>query len=116
VIVVNLNSNWSFAYYWPVGHPARRPDSAVLQEYEAYFPGQPRVVVARNRTRGGVDAALAQALARGRSCTPIWLVRAHVTAAEQRYWTAALREHGLSAKPVGRAGLSVILAGGARCP
>lgn len=116
VIVVNLNSNWSFAYYWPVGYPARRPDSAVLQQYEAYFPGQPRIIVARNRNRDGVDAALAQALARRRSCAPIWLVRAHVATAEQRYWSAALREHGLSAKPVGRAGLSVIVASRARCP
>ena len=24
VILVNLNSNWGFAYYWPVGHPSRR--------------------------------------------------------------------------------------------
>jgi hypothetical protein len=115
VIVVNLNSNWSFAYYWPVGRPARRADSAVLQEYEAYFPGQPRIVIARNRNRDGVDAAVAQAVARRHSCTPIWLVRAHVTAAEQRYWTAALSEHGLLAKPVGRAGLSIVRASGARC-
>jgi hypothetical protein len=66
VVVVNLDSNWGFAYYWPIGHPARRPDGAVAQDYEAYFPGQPRIIVARNRDTAGVDAAVSQALARVR--------------------------------------------------
>src|ERR1035441_1623817 len=61
MILVNLGSNWGFAYYWPVGHPARRTDSAVLQGYVADFPAQPRIVVARNRDSAGVNAALCQA-------------------------------------------------------
>jgi hypothetical protein len=115
VVLVNLNSNWGFAYYWQAGLPARRADAAVLQGYEAYFPGQPDIVVARNRDAAGVDAALSQALARRSACGRIWLVRTHVIAAEQRAWIAALRQQRLTATPVGHDGLSVINARGSRC-
>ena len=115
VILVNLNSNWGFAYYWPVGVPARRADAAVLQGYEAYFPGQPDIVVARTRDSAGVDAALSQALARQRACGRIWLVRTHLSAAERLAWITALRQQKLTPTPVGHDGLSVIQAGGSRC-
>jgi hypothetical protein len=115
VIVVNLNSNWGFAYYWPTGVPARRTDAAVLQGYEAYFPGQPDIVVARTRDSAGVDDALSQAVARQHACGRIWLVRTHVTAAEQLAWITALRQQKLTATPVGHDGLSVINTGGSRC-
>jgi hypothetical protein len=117
VIVVNLSSNWGFAYYWTAGDPSRRPDPAVLQGYEAYFPGQPRIVVARNRDQAGVDAALAQGLdqARQRTCSRIWLVRTHLTTAERLAWRIALRAQKLTDKRVGRDGLSVIQVGGPAC-
>jgi hypothetical protein len=115
VIVVNLNSNWGFAYYWPAGVPGRRADAAVLQGYEAYFPDQPDIVVARTRDSAGVDAALSQALARQRTCGKIWLVRTHVITAEQQAWATALRQQKLTATRVGHDGLSVINAGGSRC-
>ena len=112
VIVVNLNSNWGFAYYWPTGVPGRRADPAVLQGYEAYFPDQPDIVVARNRDSAGIDAALSQAVARQHACGRIWLVRTHVTAAEQLAWITALRQQKLTATSVGHDGLSVINADG----
>jgi len=115
VIVVNLNSNWGFAYYWPTGVPGHRADPAVLQGYEAYFPDQPDIVVARTRDSAGVDAALSQALARQHACGRIWLVRTHLTTAELRSWTTALRQQKLTATPVGHDGLSVINTGGSRC-
>ena len=115
VILVNLNSNWGFAYYWPAGVPARRADAAVLQGYEAYFPGQPDIVVARTRDSAGVEAALSQALARQRACGRIWLVRTHLTTAERRAWINALRQRKLTSAPVGHDGLSVIQAGGSAC-
>jgi hypothetical protein len=115
VIVVNLNSNWGFAYYWPAGVPGRRADAAVLQGYEAYFPDQPNIVVARTRDSAGVDAALSQALARKRACGKIWLVRTHLITSERQEWTAALRQRKLTATPVGHDGLSVINVGGSRC-
>ena len=115
VILVNLNSNWGFAYYWPAGVPARRADAAVLQGYEAYFPGQPDIVVARTRDSAGVEAALSQALARQRACGRIWLVRTHLITAERRAWINALRQRKLTSAPVGHDGLSVINAGGSAC-
>jgi hypothetical protein len=117
VILVNLSSNWGFAYYWPAGHPSRRPDAVVLQGYEAYFPDQPRIIVARNRDPAGVDAALSAALARARQrpCTRIWLVRTHVLPGERAAWAAALYQHRLSNTPVGDNGLSVVQVGGSAC-
>lgn len=120
VILVNLDSNWGFAYYWPVGQPGHRADTAVLQEYEAYFPGQPRIVVARGRDSVGVDSAVSQALARARAqarsgaCDRIWLIRTHVSAAESAAWGAALQQHALSLRQVGDHGLS-LLTGGSLC-
>ena len=124
VILVNLSSNWGFAYYWPVGAPGRRADPVVLQGYDAYFPGQPRIIVARDRNPAGVNAALSLALAQARkhACSRIWLVRTHLSAAERAAWTAALRQRGLVSTRPGAAGLRVVQpsrepAGGpARCP
>ena len=117
VILVNLNSNWGFAYYWPFGQPARRPSTAVRQGYEAYFPAQPRIVVARDRDPAAVRAALASALARVRpgSCATIWLVRSHVIATEQAAWTAALKAARITPVPVGTAGLTELRPGGSAC-
>jgi hypothetical protein len=110
VILVNLNSNWGFAYYWPVGQPARRTDPSVVQDYEAYFPGQPRIVVAFNRNSSAVAAALSQAVreSRQRSCSPIWLIRTHVSTGEYTAWSTALRKEGLTAKYVGVHELRII--------
>jgi hypothetical protein len=117
VIVVNLSSNWGFAYYWPTGTPARRADLAVKQEYEAYFPSQPRIIVASARDQAGVDAALSQALEKARQhrCARIWLIRTHVSQGERRAWTSALSQHGQSTIRVGHHGLRVIQTGGPSC-
>jgi hypothetical protein len=129
VVLVNLSSNWGFAYYWPEGRPAVRPDDNVLQEYEAYFPDQPRIVVAFSRDRAGVSAAVSRALARAQAqararpqaCVRIWLVRTHVSASELTAWQGALAQRGLDLASVGRAGLTVARAAGscgglAGCP
>ena len=105
----------AFAYYWPDGIPARRADAAVLQGYEAYFPDQPDIVVAHGRDSAGVEAALSRAIAREHACSKIWLVRTHMTAAEQHSWTRALHLHRMTTTPVGHAGLNVINDGGPRC-
>jgi hypothetical protein len=117
VILVNLNSNWGFAYYWPFGQPSRRTDPNVVQDYEAYFPGQPRIVVAFNRTGSAVAAALSQAVteSRQRSCSPIWLIRTHVDTTEHAAWRAALRKQGLTASPAGAAGLSIVHLSPSQC-
>ncbi len=117
VILVNLNSNWGFAYYWPYGQPARRLTSVVRQGYEAYFPDQPRIVVAPNRNLAGVTTALREALSRVRpgSCARIWLIRSHVDAAEAAAWKVALAADHLTAVAVGSHGLSVLQPGGRAC-
>jgi hypothetical protein len=113
VSVVNLSSNWGFAYYWPIGHPSLRPSAAVLQGYEAYFPDQPRIVVARDRNAAAVDAALAaaRALALQHPGARIWLLRTHVAVFEKEAWEAALKRQGLTAKAVGHDGLSIVQVG-----
>jgi hypothetical protein len=124
VILVNLSSNWGFAYYWPAGRPSIRPDAAVLQEYEAYFPGQPRIVVAFNRDSASVSAALSRALAQARqraaarpgACIRIWLVRTHASPDELTAWRAGLAQRGLQLTHVGNAGLSVVPAAGSCAP
>jgi hypothetical protein len=118
-----LSSNWGFAYYWPAGRPSIRPDAAVLQEYEAYFPGQPRIVVAFNRDSAAVSSAVSRAAARARAaasarpgaCIRIWLVRTHVSPDELTAWRAALARRDLVLTHVGTAGLAVIPAAGS-CP
>jgi hypothetical protein len=110
VILVAQNSNFGFAYYWSTGQPSREADNTIIQEYEAYYPGQPRIVVALSRTPAGVDAALAQALAqsRQRGCTPIWLIRAHTTSVEENAYNTWLDQRHLSAVGVGAPGLTIV--------
>jgi hypothetical protein len=123
VILVNAASNWGFAYYWPVGRPGRRPDPRDLQGYQAYFPGQPRIIVARDRDPASVSAALAQSLAqsvaraRHGRCGRIWLVRTHQSRPEKAAWQAAERQHHLIGEPLTGAGnLQVIQPAGPACP
>ena len=110
VILVNLPGNWGFAYYWTVGKPSRRATAAVIPGYEAYWPDQPRIVVARDRTEAGIDQALGEALSRmpHRAGARLWLVRIHMLPTEQEAWRVALRRRGVAATPTGRHGLSVI--------
>jgi hypothetical protein len=117
VILVNMSSSWGFAYYWPYGQPARRITSVVRQGYLAYFPDQPRIVVAPNRDLAGVSTALRKALDRLRpgSCARIWLIRSHVSTAEQAAWTVALARARLAAVAIGDDGLAELQPGGHSC-
>lgn len=110
VVLVNLNGNWGFAYYWKQGTPAQSPSTAVLQKYLAVFPDQPQIVVAGNRDAAGVRNALDRALAQARSHpgARIWVIRIHVTLIESDAWAAALRADHVALQPVGGAGLAVI--------
>ncbi len=110
VIVLAQDSNFGFAYYWPTGQLSRQPDDTIIQEYEAVFPNQPRIVVALTRTPAGVDAAMNQALAKSREngCTPIWLSRTHVTVAEENAYNTWMNQHHVSGTPTGPTGLTKI--------
>jgi hypothetical protein len=113
VVLVNLNSNWGFAYYWSVGTPAQSASNVVLQKYIAVFPDQPQLVIARNRDMPGVQAALDQALsvARAHPGARVWVVRTHVNQVESVAWSAALQADHVTLQPVDSAGLSVIVPG-----
>jgi hypothetical protein len=110
VILLAQDSNFGFAYYWPTGHPSREANSSIIQGYMAYFPDQPRIVVATSRIASGVDAALAQALAqsRARGCTPIWLIRTHTTPPEETAFNTWMDQRHLSAISVGPSGLTIV--------
>lgn len=110
VVLVNLNSNWGFAYYWPKDRPIRRADPVVLQGYVAAYPPQDRIVVASNRDLAGVSAALDAALMTARTSpgARIWLVRTHVVPTEARAWLLALSSHHLHPVPVLGSGLELI--------
>jgi hypothetical protein len=110
VTVVNLSSNWGFAYYWPIGDPARRPDPVVFQGYEAYFPDQPRIIVARDRDVAAVEEALSEARTKAlqHPDARIWLIQTHVNTGERTAWDSALKAQGLIAKPVGQDGLLLV--------
>lgn len=117
VILVNTSSSYGFAYYWRGNHPSRRTDHYVAQQYEPFYPRQPRIVVALNGEHAGVSVALEQAVrqAQTRSCVPIWFVRTHTSVSEVAAWDAALGHWGLTAVPAGSDGLSVIRLSSALC-
>jgi hypothetical protein len=109
-VLLAQDSNFGFAYYWPTGQASRIPDDTIIQEYEAFFPGQPRIVVATSRAPAGVDAALEQALAQSRQhgCAPIYLVRTHLTGTEEDAYNSWMDQRHLSAISVGPPGLTVV--------
>ena len=110
VILVNLNGNWSFGFYWRHGRLSRTPNSAVLQGYVTAFPTQPQIVVAQDRNRAGVRDALTRAwdMAERTPGARIWLVRIHVGPRERDAWNIALRALHLKQHPTGPTGLNVI--------
>jgi hypothetical protein len=116
-IVVNSNSNWGFAFYWPLGEPSHRPDSAFLQGYEAFFPGQPRIIMATNPGAVAIKAAVSQALAQLRpgECERVWLIRTFLRRQELYAWGRVLSELRLRAATLPD-GVSYIRAGPRSCP
>ncbi len=109
-IVVAQDSNFGFAYYWPKDDPGREADDTIIQNYEAVFPNQPRIVVALARDAAGVYTAMNQALAqsRERGCSNMYLIRTHITLPENDAYDAWMNQHHVSADPVGPTGLSII--------
>jgi hypothetical protein len=101
-IVVSAAANWAFAYYWPVGQPGRFPNSNTLQGYQAYFPGQPRIVVAVQRDPQYIDLAMREALSQVRpgSCARIWLVLVQLSQLETQAYPAEIHHLGLVSRLV----------------
>lgn len=99
VIVVGFLSSWGFGYYWTKDQPVREPTTANLQGFVVGFPKRPGIVIVRDRTRSGVDAAMAQASAAASRVGPgarVWLVHDHTTAAERADFAAAMSADGFT--------------------
>jgi hypothetical protein len=118
-VVLAQDSNFGFAYYWPAGQPSRVPNDSIIQQYEAVFPDQPRIVVATSRTPAGVDAAMKQALAQSRAhgCTPMYLIRTHLSADEENAYDSWLNQRHLSATAISPAlgGLTIVRLNASTC-
>ena len=102
-ILVNMTSNWSFAYYWPTGEPAIQQVTGNLQRFVTVFPDQPNIVVATGRDQQTVDEAVdraAAAAAVGGSNARIWFIHQHYQADERQYFDAAFAAHHLRSTTV----------------
>jgi hypothetical protein len=114
VVLVDVSSNWGFAYYWPQSDPGRRRNLTVLQNYVVDFPGDPRIVVADDRTPVAVKAALAAAMTKVQEQpgSRLWFVRTRERPPESAAWRGAMQSMGVVAKPVDRAGLALVTPNG----
>lgn len=98
LVLVNMTSNWAFAYYWPIGSPAIQPVTSNLQRFISVFPDQPNIFVATGRDQPAVEQVvdrLAAAAALRGSNARIWFVHQHFTVAERQFYTTALAVRGL---------------------
>ena len=55
VVVVNMLSNWGFAYYWPGGTVDYRRVTTNLPQFLAEIPEQPNILMAADRTPTAID-------------------------------------------------------------
>ncbi len=101
VILISSPTSWGFTYYWPYGTASWRHSAKIASGFQTWYPQDPRIVVATDRTKSSiataVDAARAAALAGGGR---IWLVRMHVSVEEDEAWRADLARRRLSVDKV----------------
>lgn len=102
VILLSSPTSWGFGYYWPVGRPGWRASATNGTGFQTTFPGQPRIVVATDRTRPAIASAVRRALrlAADRPGARVWLVRMHVIGPESAWWRIVLRDQRLQVKRV----------------
>lgn len=111
VVLVNLSSNWGFAYYWSLDEPGRRPSDVVTQNYIVDYPASARIVIASGRTLAPIESALSDAVARAKQAHGrVWLVRTHLLDPEGQYWSRALAADHLGVVPVPGAGALTVIA------
>jgi hypothetical protein len=90
VILVNLNGQYGFAYYWTADPPLVQRGGVQATGWHVDYPASAHIVIATDRTPAGVSDALRDALALTPSGRTLWLVRSHVAASERAAWDAAL--------------------------
>ncbi|MGX7680270.1 hypothetical protein ACSMXN_15360 [Jatrophihabitans sp. DSM 45814] len=110
VVLVNLSGNWGFAYYWPDDNVGWQPSKVVATDFLAGLPDDSRVIFAADRTKPAVDSAVARAVteAASRPGARIWIVRSHVTAAENAAWQAAINRQHVKVESVIRCSLLLL--------
>ena len=111
VVVVNMLSNWGFAYYWPGGTVDYRRVTTNLPQFLAEIPEQPNILMAADRTPTAIDQVMARAAAlvaaRG-SGARVWLVHQHYVAPERDEYVAAIAAHGWRTTSVIRGNLDLL--------
>jgi hypothetical protein len=99
VIVVNMNSNWGFGYYWDSGTPAIRPVTSNFNGFITVFPDQANILVAEDRSPAAIQAVMDEAAAAAAKAGPgatIWFIHQHTSAQEMQAYAQAAGAHGLS--------------------
>lgn len=114
LVLVNMHSNWGFAYYWPTGSPAIQPVTSNLQRFITVFPNQPNIFVATDRTQQAVDDVVDRVAVAARlrgAPARIWFVHQHYSADESRYYAAAFAVHHLQSTTVQGGALDLLTPG-----
>ena len=99
IIVVNMNSNWGFGYYWDSGTPAMRPVTSNFNGFITVFPDQPNILIAPDRSPAAIEAVMNEAAGAAAKAGPgarIWLIHQHTSAQEMQAYAQAAGAHGLS--------------------
>jgi hypothetical protein len=99
IIVVNMNSNWGFGYYWDKGTPEITPVKSNFNGFITVFPDQANLLVATDRSPAAIDAVMDGAGVAAAKAGPdarIWFIHQHTSAAEIQAYAHAAQAHGLS--------------------
>jgi hypothetical protein len=103
VIVVGMNTNWGFAYYWPTGTPTTQSVTSNLQRFITVFPDQPRILVTPDRTATAVNATIVEAakVARSTGSTGrIWVIHDRVISSELKAFQRSARAEHLASTSI----------------
>jgi hypothetical protein len=112
VILVSALASYGFAMYWPHQVPAVVDNAAVAVGWQPEYPEESGIVIARDRTRAEIAAAIVRArdLAERRGPdTTIWLVRSHLSAAERESWAAELTGYQVEVRRSGREPVATVV-------
>lgn len=101
IVVVNMNSNWGFAYYWDRSRAVTVPATSNLQRFIMVFPDESNILVAPDRTPVAVEGIMQRADAAARAARPgvttrIWFVHQHLIQSERDSYGAQFKSLGYS--------------------
>ena len=81
---------------------SRQPSRTSATGFQTWFPRQPEIIIAADRDRESIEAALGQAVNQAAEvpAARIWIVRMHVTRVEDQLWQVALKPYPDQVDPV----------------